>query len=112
MLNPTIGSILKKYRKLHNMSVDDVSFLLQQKFQYTISNKTIYAWENNQNLPSINTLMILCEIYEIPNITKEYNIIQKEPTPLILSIEEREIILRYRSRNYYNSAIRKLLDLD
>lgn len=108
-----IGIILRNYRKKNRMSIIQVINKLEKNYQIKISKKTLYAWENNQNQPSASCFLALCEIYNITNVIKEFGYeSRKEPVPLILNSEEREIIIRYRSHNYSNSAIRKILDLE
>lgn len=67
-MKPKIGTILKQLRKSKNLSVDDVAnFFI--KNDILISNKTIYGWENDFAYPSINKFLLLCELYEIKDIT-------------------------------------------
>lgn len=108
-----IGDMLRNYRIKNAMSVAQVTDELEKKFYIRISRKTLYAWENNQNQPSASCFLALCEIYNIENVLKTFGYeSKKESTPLILNHEERELIIKYRSRKYPNSAIRKLLDIE
>ena len=106
-----VSKLLRDNRKQQHLSVNEVVYLLNRDYQIPISSKTLYSWENNQAQPPINTFFALCNIYNIKSIYKDITL-EKGPVPLKLSEEEREIILKYRSRNYCNSAIRKLLDID
>lgn len=112
MKHTNLGSALRYYRKANHYTVQQIVDKLQEEYKVTLSTKTIYSWENNQNQPSADNLLILCKIYKITNILEAlgYEGIP-EQMPLILSDEEREIILKYRTRKYCNSAIRKLLDI-
>lgn len=113
MNHPHIGPILKDYRKRNHLSVNQVVAILSKEYDMNISPKTLYSWESGQNQPSADSLLTLCKLYNITNILKTLGFQnEKEPVPLILSEEEREIIIKYRSRNYCNSAIRKLLDIE
>lgn len=113
MKNPNLGRMLRYHRKANRYSVQDVIDTLKEDYDISISPKTLYGWENCQNQPSADTLLVLCKIYRINNILEALGYgITPEQAPLVLSQEEREIILKYRSRKYYNSAIRKLLDID
>ena len=108
-----VGNTLRGYRLKNKLSVKQVVEKLQDHYQVEISTKTLYAWERNQNQPSASCFLALCEIYNIKNILTEFGYeTRKEPVPLFLNPEEREIIIRYRSYNFSNSAIRKILDLE
>lgn len=108
-----IGEMLRNYRIKNKLSVIKVINQLEKNYHIKISKKTLYAWENNQNQPSASYFLALCEIYNITNVLKDFGYeTRKEPVPLILNSEEREIIIRYRSHHYPNSAIRKLLDIE
>ena len=113
MKNTNLGRMLRYYRKANLYSVQDVVDKLKKDYDVSISNKTLYGWENSQNQPSADLLLMLCKIYKITNILESLGYEDTpEQDPLILTAEEREIILRYRNRKNYNSAIRKLLDID
>ncbi|MCM1157486.1 MAG: hypothetical protein NC300_08015 [Bacteroidales bacterium] len=113
MKNPNLGRMLRYHRKANRYSVQNVVDKLKGEYDISISPKTLYGWENSQNQPSADTLLVLCKLYKINNVLESlgYEGVP-EQAPLILTPEEREIILKYRSRKYYNSAIRKLLDIE
>lgn len=112
MKDKKLGQTLRDYRKASRYTVQQIVDILQKEYNIVISPKTLYGWENGQNQPSADNLLILCRIYKITNILEAFGYEGvPEQTPLILSNEEREIILKYRSRKYCNSAIRKLLDI-
>ena len=113
MKNTNLGRMLRYYRKANLYSVQDVVDKLKKEYDVSISIKTLYGWENSQNQPSADLLLMLCKIYKINNILESLGYDgAPEQAPLILTSEEREIILKYRSKKYYNSAIRKLLDIE
>ena len=66
--NTKIGSILKQIRKSKNLSIDDVAYFFI-KNNILISNKTIYGWENDFAYPPLNKFLLLCELYEIDDIS-------------------------------------------
>ena len=68
MKNETIAKALKESRKQNALSVKEVAARLHDK-SLDFSEKTIYGWENGQSQPNADTLLILCEIYNIHNIT-------------------------------------------
>lgn len=113
MNNPNLGRMLRYYRKANSYSVQQVVTKLKDEYDMIISPKTIYGWENSQNQPSADTLLVLCKMYKINNILDSLGYEgTPEQSPLILTPEERELIIKYRSRKYFNSAIRKLLDIE
>lgn len=113
MKNPNLGRMLRYYRKAQHYSVQQVVDKLKKEYSVSISPKTIYGWETSQNQPSADMLLTLCKIYQINNILESLGYEStKEQPPLILSAEERELVLKYRSHKYLNSAIRKLLDMN
>lgn len=113
MNNPNLGRMLRYHRKASNLSVNQVVEKLKTEYEISISPKTVYGWENSQNQPSADTLLILCKMYRISNILDSLGYEgAPEQAPLVLTPEEKELILKYRSKKYYNSAIRKLLDID
>ncbi len=113
MKNPNLGRMLRYYRKSCHYSVQQVVNQLKDDYSVSISPKTIYGWENSQNQPSADMLLILCKIYQINNILESLGYEGSlEQAPLILSAEERELVLKYRTHKYYHSAIHKLLDIE
>lgn len=113
MNNPNLGRMLRYYRKANSFSVQQVVNKLKNEYEISLSPKTIYGWENGQNQPSADNLLVLCKMYKINNILDSLGYEgSPEQAPLILTPEEKEIIIKYRSRKYFNSAIRKLLDIE
>lgn len=113
MNNPNLGRMLRYYRKSCNYSVQQVVNQLKSDYSVSISPKTIYGWENSQNQPSADMLLILCKMYRINNILESLGYEGSlEQAPLILSTEERELIIKYRTHKSYQSAICKLLDIE
>lgn len=111
MKNPNIGTVLKYYRKLNNLSVNEVSQLLL-KYEIPAAVKTIYAWENGTTQPNADTLMLLCEIYHIENILETFGYKKKNSdTPLLLTQQEKNLVLKYREHKDMQPAVNRLLDL-
>ena len=112
MKNPNIGNVLKYYRKLNDLSVNEVSELLT-KYENPAAPKTIYAWENGTTQPSADTLMLLCEIYHIENILEAFGYKEKNSNaPLSLTGFEKNLVLKYRENKTMQPAINRLLNLD
>ena len=67
MKNPKIAAMLKYYRKLKKLSVENVAAYLQDN-GIPVASKTIYGWESGQTQPDADTLMYLCKLYEIKDV--------------------------------------------
>ena len=112
MNNPNLGVMLRYYRQAADLSVQQVVDKLQNDYNIKLSPKTVYGWETNQNQPSADTLLTLCKMYNVTNLLESlgYNG-PEEQMPLILTKEERELVLNYRTHKQYHNSIRKLLDM-
>ncbi len=111
MKNELIANTLRYYRKQKQLSVQDVVFLLKDN-DIHVSPKTIYSWENGTTKPNIPTMMILCRLYQIPNIQQllGQSPEQKEGTvPVLLSPKEQKLIEQYRRHPEMWDAVEKLL---
>lgn len=71
MRNELIPKVLKEYRKRNHYSVKDVSIRLMEH-DIDVAPKTIYGWESGQAQPTADTLLLLCEIYKIPDILNSF----------------------------------------
>ena len=71
MRNELIPKVLKEYRKRNHYSVKDVSNRLMEH-DIDVAPKTIYGWESGQAQPTADTLLLLCEIYKIPDILNSF----------------------------------------
>lgn len=112
MKNPNIAVMLRYYRKLRNYSINDVSEILK-KHNVKAATKTIYSWENATTQPSADTLMLLCEIYEIPNVLEVFGYAKLEDgVDCILSPEEKHIITEFRNHPEMQNAVRQLLGIN
>lgn len=54
------GKQLKRIRKEHNFSVQDIQHQIG-----LISAQAIYKWERGQALPSLDNIVILARLYEV-----------------------------------------------
>ena len=109
MRNQNIAKVLKEYRKRNHLSVNDVSILLEDR-SFTAAPKTIYGWESGQAQPNADTFMILCDIYHINDVLKEFGYTDRASFTITKS--EQELIKKYREHPELHEAIHKLLDLD
>ncbi len=108
MKNEMIAKVLKDYRKKRNMSVKEVCLKLENKSLH-VAEKTLYGWENGQAQPDADTLLILCEIYEIEDILATFGYTKN--CYFHVSQLEREIIKQLRKQPEWLNAIKKLLDV-
>ena len=95
MRNDIIGEVLKKYRKANGLEVHDVSLLLKERYGLDIADKTIYGWESNQAHPVTDTFVVLCEMYHIADVGKEFST-NSTPISSIVTIDEFELLSSYR----------------
>ena len=73
----TVGSNITKFRKEKKLTQEELANLIN------VSPKTISSYENNRNLPNIETLILLSEVLEVSideiiGTTKEDKIVTKE----------------------------------
>lgn len=111
-MNPkSIGSVLKYYRKLRNISVKDVSEYLNENHA-KVCIKTIYGWENNHTEPDIHTLILLCRLYQIDDMMQAFGCgTAASPCEINPTAHELDLIRRYRCCPDLQPAIDKILDL-
>lgn len=110
MKNDQIGAMLKKYRKMNALSVNDVVVELENRYGVKVAQKTVYGWESNQAHPTSDVFVALCDMYKINNISDVFH--SKEPKGFPITAEERRIIEHYRQYPEMQSVIRKLLNMD
>ena len=125
MRNELIPKVLKEYRKRNHYSVKDVSIRLMEH-DIDVAPKTIYGWESGQAQPTADTLLLLCEIYKIPDILRaikeltqgnisymnSFGYDQPDDPAASLTYHEREIIYAYRNRPELQHAVDILLGCD
>ena len=89
MKNEMIAKVLKKYRKNNKLTVNEVAELLNER-SLTVATKTIYGWESGQAQPDADTLLVLCEIYNIDDILGTFGYSNKKQ--FHITNHERELI--------------------
>ncbi|MBP8715174.1 MAG: helix-turn-helix transcriptional regulator [Lachnospiraceae bacterium] len=109
MKNQNIATILKYYRKLNKLSVNDVSKSLSHDDIF-VAEKTIYGWESGHTQPDADTLLKLCDIYKIPDILKTFGY-EKNESQVRLTDFELKLIIKYREHPQMQESIKKLLDM-
>ena len=111
MKNALIAKALKKYRTTNNLSVKEVTELLEQRGVKT-SDKSVYAWECGRTQPDADTLLMLCSIYNVDNVLESFGYNSSKNSDIILTDFEYDIIRKYRESKDMQKSINKLLDLD
>ncbi len=111
MKNPHIAKVLKYYRKLNGLSVNEVSNLLT-KHEAPAAPKTIYGWESGSTQPDADTLMLLCEIYQIVDVLEAFGYKDESSDSIVLSDHEKNLILKYRELEDMQPAVNRLLHLE
>uniref|UniRef100_UPI004056561A XRE family transcriptional regulator n=1 Tax=Agathobacter sp. TaxID=2021311 RepID=UPI004056561A len=110
MKNNQIGKMLKKYRKINALSVNDVVLELNDKYGVNIAEKTVYGWESNQSHPTSDMLIALCDIYKVNNISDMISPSCNSKN-FTITPEERLLIEQYRKNREMQTAVRKILDI-
>lgn len=96
-----IGERIKKFRLQSNLSVKEVQSLLHS-YGYPISFQGFYKWENNQNIPSITHIIILCDIF---NITTSTFLNDSPSYNNNISKREIEFISTFRENEYFKHLV-------
>jgi transcriptional regulator with XRE-family HTH domain len=107
MKNNKIAKVLKAFRKKNHYTVNDVALFLEKK-DVKVAPKTIYGWESGQSQPDADTLLVLCELYNITDILASFGYVEKSTFPL--TTLEKELVLEFRKHPPMQDAVRKLLD--
>ena len=108
MKSRQIGEILRKYRKQRGWSVADVAIQLRENYKVNVAEKTIYGWESDQSYPRTETLLLLCELYQIESLTNDF-VVPTNTNEFPITTEERKLIEKYRQHPEFRNAIKKLL---
>lgn len=110
MKNKKIAEVLKRHRKKNNYKVTDVAAYLKAREVRAAAAKTIYGWESGQTQPDADTLMLLCEFYQITDILGTFGYAPKNEN-LSYTAHEKEVLNAYRTHPRMREAIDKLLDV-
>ena len=111
MKNPKIAQMLKYHRKLSQLSVQQVSNKLKD-YNIVAAQKTIYGWENGQTQPNADTLMVLCQLYNIEDALYTFGYKEESGKPITLSKEEEQIVMACRKDEELKRVLVRLLKLD
>ncbi len=113
MKNENIAKTLKARRKQSKLSVNEVSDLLCEKHA-PVAAKTIYGWESGHTQPDADTLLFLCDLYDIDNVLEAFGYSKsedEEPKPVLTKFEY-DLIGHYREHPEMHSAVHKLLGIN
>ena len=77
MKNKDFGSIISSKRKEHRLSQPQLTALMRE-YGLDVKTHSISKWEKNVNLPNVMQFFALCEILEITDINKTFQIGNKE----------------------------------
>jgi len=87
-----IANVLKKYRHKSGLSTNEVTDRLGQH-GIKVSPKTLYGWEIGHSQPDANTLLLLCDIYDIDDIMLAFGYGKKGKLPIEVRMPERAKLL-------------------
>ncbi len=113
MKNENIAKTLKTKRKENKLSVNEVSDLLCEKHS-PVAAKTIYGWESGHTQPDADTLLFLCNLYNIDNVLETFGYgtaTDEAPKPVLTNFEYK-LIENYREHPEMHSAVHKLLGIN
>lgn len=96
-----ISKKLKKLRKINNLKAKQVVNQMG-KYNQPISEKTLYKWEQGSVLIDINSLRMLCHIY---NVTIQEFFESDEQKLFSLNILEENFIEMIRENEYFRQAL-------
>ncbi len=68
----SIGEIIKQRRKELRMSAADVCDILKETDNIKISVSTLYGYENGYRKPAPETLLALCDMYDLDNVLASF----------------------------------------
>jgi transcriptional regulator with XRE-family HTH domain len=110
MKSKQIGDILRKERKRHGWSVNDVVIKLKDDYDLDVAEKTVYGWESDQSYPRTETLLVLCELYRIEDIAEG---LLKAPAigEFQITTDERDVIMKYREHPELQNVVKRVLDV-
>lgn len=100
-----IAMKLRELRIRQGLTADEVGRKIGK------SGKTVNAWEHNHGQPDAETLIALCDIYEVDDILLEFREVMPKSVALNLSDHEKELVIAYRKHPEMHSAVDTLLGI-
>ncbi len=131
--NKQLEIMLRYHRKEKDLSAKDVCEQIYTNYGIKVSPKTVYAWEQARICPSVDTIVALCDYYNIEDSmeefgykkdgryivngnTREHPVLGSNGTEpkisMMVTVEEKSIIEAMRQQHSQVKNIRKLLDMD
>lgn len=110
MKKEIIGQMLRDNRKSNQLSVNQVAEKLKEN-NNPVSPKTIYGWESGNTQPDVETLLFLCNLYNIDNVMETFGYDVKKKLNIVATDWEIKLLKAYRNHPEMQEAIHKLLDL-
>lgn len=104
-----IGSKLRTYRLNYGWTVEYTAKELLRRYDYDVSCKTIYGWENDLSLPRTQAFLYLCELYHMERPYEEFPI-SPQPKAFSITPKERWIIQELRKHPELYNRILRVLD--
>lgn len=106
MSRATIAEALKEHRKSKHLSAAKVIELLKN-YEIEISPKSLYSYESGHRQPDADTLMALCDIYEISDILGTFGYKKEESTDVTANeLSENESIFTSLPPDLRQEALR------
>lgn len=84
-----IGSKLKKLRIDHNLTLDELSKIFNEKYNTKISKSVISKWENNKRVISNTNAIPYCKYF---NVSLDYIFNTREALETLFEIDSKELI--------------------
>lgn len=104
-----IGAVMRAYRKFNRLEVSDVKQIFLDKYNLTVSEKTIYNWESSQYNLSLPKFLALCEIYHIKDISASPLDEEELSEELNITAKELSLIAAYRKHKDLQPDIDRML---
>ena len=98
-----IAQKLKELRLRSGFTSDEVGKRIGK------SGKTVNAWEHNHGQPDAETLIALCDIYEVDDILSEFRETKPHAISINLTEHEKEVIIAYRKQPSLQIAVDRTL---
>lgn len=101
-----ISCILKDRRNALKLTPQDVIAALKER-GIDIKEKALYAYENGDNSPKVNTFIALCDIYKISDVMKEFGY-SKQSCAVPLATKDNEWSIDMYDDFFNGSLLEKL----
>ena len=110
MANRQIGDTLRKYRKMRGWTINDVVVRLHDLYDVDVAEKTVYGWESDQSLPRSETLLTLCELYQIDRLSDGLIAPPATVSDFPITPDEMDLIKQYRKHPELHEVVHRVLN--